>query len=124
VHHLADGGAETLGYSVCEPHCNPVAPQTADATHAQCGPGQRCDLNPSFSGGVTYCASSAGTGTQGTACSTSYDCAAGYVCHHPPGSSLRCVQFCDVGVTGSCPGALTCYTLNQFDRAQAIGVCE
>jgi hypothetical protein len=123
VHPLADGGTETLGYRVCEPHCNPVAPQTADATHAQCGPGQRCDLNPSLNGGVTYCTSPAGTGTQGTACNTSYDCAAGFVCHRPPGLSLRCVQFCYVG-GASCPNGLTCFTQNEFDRAQAIGVCE
>jgi hypothetical protein len=122
---LPDGGDEALGYSVCEPHCNPVAPQTGDGTHAACGQGQRCD--PSSSGnGVTVCNYPAGSGVQGTACSSRHDCAPGYDCHSPEGQSSRCERYCDYGAAATCPGGTTCFgfPMPLFDRSQPVGLCE
>jgi hypothetical protein len=124
----ADGGVEWLGYSVCEPHCNPVSPHTGDATHALCGPRQRCDLN-STGNGDTYCDYPAGSGIQGMACTAHRDCAAGYDCIIPASGPPICAQYCsgvDAGV-GTCPNAtLTClgFKTPLYDRAQQIGTCQ
>jgi hypothetical protein len=124
---LADGGAQALGYSVCEPHCNPVTltPQTGDATHAACGTGQRCNAS-STGNGTTYCTYGPGTGAQGAACTSRPDCAAGYDCVFPKTGGGRCERYCDYGGTTDCPTGTTCQALLTalYDGKQQIGVCQ
>jgi hypothetical protein len=124
-----DGGLEPLGYSVCEPHCNPVAALITDGSHAPCNPGQRCDVNPNGNG-VTYCNYPAGGGIQGAACSTSYDCAANYVCTAPQDGSLapgNCQAYCDLGGATTCPSGTTCQAFSpkaRYDRNVEVGSCQ
>jgi hypothetical protein len=117
-------GTTSLGYSVCDPHCNPVATFTSDGTHQGCSTGQRCD--PLFNvAGQTFCSSPAGAGLQGATCTTNADCAANYLCTAPSGQATTCRQFCRVGFS-DCLGGLTCYafTTPEYDGSQQIGVCQ
>lgn len=121
-------GASYLGYSACSPHCNPVASFTSDATHEGCVNGvQRCD--PLFnSQGQTSCDAPAGTGVQGSPCTTNADCAPNFGCVAPGGQSSRCEQFCDIGggFPQQCSGGLACaaFTTAQYEGTQEIGVCQ
>jgi hypothetical protein len=126
---LDDGGVVPLGYSVCEPHCNPVFPTTTDQTHIACGQGQRCELSHRLTG-VTYCDYPAGPGTQGMACSKPSDCASGYDCliADDAGGSGVCERYCHLGGGGnaSCSSGTTCQALptTLYDGALPIGVCQ
>jgi hypothetical protein len=119
------GGQTFLGYSACDPHCNPVASSTSDSTHQGCITGQRCD--PLFNAaGQTTCNSPAGTGVQGSACTppTSANCAPNYDCVSPGGQSYRCEQYCRIGFSDCLTGSCTAYTTPQYDNTQEIGVCQ
>jgi hypothetical protein len=122
----ANGGLEALGYSVCEPHCNPGSALVADGSHAPCNPGQRCDVNADGTGD-TYCTSPAGGATQGMACSTSYECAANYVCVVADGGSGLCEEYCELGGPMNCPGGTTCRVFSLkplYDRNLQVGSCQ
>jgi hypothetical protein len=122
----SDGGLEALGYSVCEPHCNPPSAQVADGAHAPCLPGQRCDADPNGSGD-TYCTTPAGAGTQGAPCTTSYECAANYVCVAQEGGSGSCETYCELGGAMTCPSGTTCQAFSpkaRYDRNIQVGSCQ
>ena len=119
-------GATALGYSACDPHCNPLYPFTVDASHVACGTGQRCQMSYNAQGG-TFCEASTGTGGQGAACPSMYGtaCKAGYECvNYMGGGTYECVQYCRVGfsdcLTGSCVGFQT----PAYDGTAQIGACE
>jgi hypothetical protein len=126
-HSFSDGGVEALGFSACEPHCNPVFPQNADALHVACSAAERCEVS-SNGDGITYCDYPAGSGTQGSACSKQSECATGYHCFVPEGGSGVCERYCHLGggFNVSCATGTTCQSLPTatYDRTLPIGVCQ
>lgn len=119
-HPNPDGGAAVvLGYSVCEPHCNPGTPFVSDVAHQACGSGQRCNVT---STGATYCSQPAGAGVQNSPCQVGDDCAATFGCVGVPG---QCKEYCRIG-TDDCPDFRSCdsFTPEQFDGKTQIGFCK
>jgi len=118
-----DGGSAMLGYSVCEPHCNPVTPFTPDNIHEACGSGQRCNVSV-LNASATYCSQPAGAGVRGTPCTENANCAAGYVCVTPPGKASQCEQYCVVGLYACFPLSCTSLSPELHDGTTQIGVCQ
>jgi hypothetical protein len=107
------------GYGACFPHCNPVSPLTSDATHLACGAGQTCQL--AFDAqNDTVCESPAGTLGQGSACSASTDCMAGYDCTE----TGVCMQYCRIGFSDCTTGSCGPFMIPRYDGKQEIGLCS
>jgi hypothetical protein len=125
-------GGQTLdlGYAACEPHCNPVFPSQADASHLVCGTDQRCALySPAQGQWVTYCANSTGVLGQGAQCTYDSDCLSGYDCvYHSTGTSGACQQFCRIGFSDCVTGSCDEFTPPAYDTNgsynQEIGFCQ
>jgi hypothetical protein len=74
---------------------------------AACANGAQCCIMS----GAAVCMCTVGTGTQGTACMPNQDCAPGFVCAIPNGSTNgTCLAWC-VYPSGPCPGATHCQEL-------------
>ena len=105
--------------------CNPVQPFVADLTHTACLNGETCGfMFPAQRS--TVCTGPSGTGTQGSPCGGTTDCAPGYDCTQV-GPDLSCARFCRVGgMFDDCGMTLTCtsFLTLAFDGSQEIGVCE
>jgi hypothetical protein len=116
----------TRGYSNCAPHCNPLAPFTADATHTACTTGEGC--NASFhTQGATYCFTADGkNGGDGASCTGLADCAPAFVCaiNNNVGT---CRAWCSsVGSQAQCPTGKTCTAFQNppYDNQTELGVCQ
>lgn len=104
--------------------CNPLTPNTTDATHGACPAGERCDVRPTVSPPITdvpMCYGVLDSGTQGTPCFLQSDCEPGYAC-----LNLYCGHFCYIGSTSGCPSATSCMPFPQpeYDGTQQLGACQ
>ena len=97
--------------------CDPLDPEPV------CGFGSRCEF-PSVAGEPTVCNPTAGSGTQGSTCTNSLDCAGGFQCitatfsggvaGSDPVEIQSCRLVCVVGGGTSCPSGTVC-TEVSFD---------
>ncbi len=90
---------------VCTLTCDPVSPD------ALCGAGNTCLWFPALyaPAKVTDC-SFPGDVVALAACTTDYDCVAGYACGNHPTKGLQCEKWCRIGAAfaADCPGGFTC----------------
>lgn len=103
--------------SICTVACNPVTAAGASgcAASLSCFVGVNASLIE-----LTDC-EGAGTGTDGTVCTSSADCATGFTCVNN-GTASYCRQVCRSGMQSDCGIATdTCYALNASNAM--FGVC-
>jgi hypothetical protein len=115
-------GKAIAGVNVCSQHCNPLQPQTPDASHGACGAGAGC-LPSGTTSGISDCVGGYGSGTQDAACTNASQCAVGYFCGYQPG---KCVKYCRPGIASDCLATYSCVSFSPkaYDGAQEIGVCN
>jgi hypothetical protein len=106
---------------VCTLQCDPVSPE------ALCGTGNTCLWFPSMyaPAKVTDC-SFPGDVVALAACTTDYDCGAGYACGKHPTKGMQCEKWCRIGAayTADCPGGFTCKDYYGADAPIVSGVKE
>jgi hypothetical protein len=115
-------GMRPLGYSACEPHCNPVFPFMADGTHVACAQSERCQLGYDMQGN-TFCQWPTGMlGQSATCVPAQTSCAARYDCVNT--GTWKCAQYCRVGQSDC--GGFTCFAFGmpQYDGNTEIGICQ
>jgi hypothetical protein len=108
VINLAGGGTAYL----CAPAdgCDPV-------NNAGCDSGQFCYLDRT-GGGLTFCAATEGTRTEGQTCTNDYACVAGQTCFGPVGNG-NCYPLCHAGNDAECNPGVTCSPIPNTD----YGLC-
>lgn len=106
---------------VCTLTCDPVSPE------ALCGTGNTCLWFPSLyaPAKVTDC-SFPGDVVALAACTTDYDCVAGYACGKHPTKGLQCEKWCRIGAayTADCPSGFTCKDVYGVDAPVLGGIKE
>ncbi|MFO0618433.1 MAG: hypothetical protein U0414_37915 [Polyangiaceae bacterium] len=117
---LDDGsGGAVPGVKLCTQNCDPT-------NNSGCAAGLGCQAvrDTMTMQTFTFCPK-AGTGGDGASCATNgfADCKPGFGCFTSNGSDV-CLQWCKVG--GSCPNALTCYSLLDplIIGSTEYGVCN
>jgi hypothetical protein len=95
---LSDGGTPIDGATVCSSNCDPT-----NAAAGGCPPSWGCYPGLLEGDEVIVDCAPAGSGRQGSSCSTSSDCAANYACINRT-FGAQCLRLCDTGAP-SCSAA-------------------
>lgn len=113
---LNDGSSGQIpGVTLCTENCDPTTNSGCPVAGTSCGLAQESMGQMRL---LTRCGG-AGSGTQGSFCSTDADCAPTFGCFNA--GTTQCLKYCKVGGV-ACPGGATCTSLGMIGNT-TYGAC-